>query len=198
MLLLGTVSSQELAAHGRKGNLLAAGWCCDSPHVRIQRKTKLFLYTPKCSFTKWKSLPLLEGGLAHHGSQSQCSMWKESPKHPIPRGKKKATEGLCSARTPHPSETTLEMIIQPLKENHSFTSLGRDLPSHQGGHIPRKSQNALSSGDPGPGSSAPVALLRLISQTNGPEGTSCGKFSFEYHGAETNEELGLLSELGAI
>lgn len=32
-------------------------------------------------------IPLLEDGLAHYGSQSQCSIWKESPKHPIPTGR---------------------------------------------------------------------------------------------------------------
>lgn len=72
------------------------------------------------------------------------------------------------------------------------------IPNHQGGLIPKKPQGALSSRDPGPGSPGPVTLLHLISPPNGPEGTSCGKFSLESHGAGADEELGPLPELGGI
>lgn len=173
-------------------NLLTAGCCCDAPHAHMKRRTKLSLYTPKCSSTKWKPSPFLEDGLAHHGSQPQCSCWKESPKHPIPAGRKDRRIILSQDTTFLRNTTGND---NPAKENHPFTSLGRDLPSHQGGLIPKKPQSALSSRDPGPGT---VPLLHLISPTNGPEGTSCGRFSFEYHGAEAGEELGPLPEQGGI
>lgn len=99
-----------------------------------------------------------------------------------------------SARTPHSSETQLEMIIQPKKISPSHP-LAEICQAIREGSFPKKSQSALSSRDPGPGT---VLLLHLNSPTNGPEGTSCGQFSFGYHGAEAGEELGLLPELGRI
>lgn len=48
------------------------------------------------------------------------------------------TEGSSSARTPHSPETKLEMIIQTVKENNPFTSLGRDLPTIREGSFPKK------------------------------------------------------------
>lgn len=69
----------------------------------------------------------------NHGSQPQCSCWKESPKHPIPTGRR---DRILSQDTSFLRNTTGN--DNPAKESQPFTSLGRDLPSYQGGLIPKK------------------------------------------------------------